>query len=153
MLQISTDQSQVSRWKTTRTSVACQKKGRGNASPPPRLHQFVTLFRTVTPGRYRLLNRCALRTKRIVCYGLLQALVDLRLLCTFHLNQVNGAFCDTEDGMVNIDIGSWHFDLEFCHGRTTRGHHSGLDVLQWRCGRLEQRAAPCSRPLRFHAAW
>ena len=35
--------------------------------------------------------------------------------------------------MVNIDIGSRHFDLKFCHGRTTGGHDGGLDVLQWRC--------------------
>ncbi len=55
---------------------ACQnKRGRGNVSPYPRLHQFVTLFRAVTPDRYRLLNRCALRIKRIVGYGLLQALL------------------------------------------------------------------------------
>ncbi len=65
-------------------------------------------------------------------YGLLQKiLVDVRLLCTFHLDQANGALCNAEDCMVNIDIGSRHFSLKFCHGRATSRHDSGLDVLQW----------------------
>ena len=35
--------------------------------------------------------------------GLLQeVLIDVRLICTFHLDQANGAFCDPEDCMVNI---------------------------------------------------
>ena len=56
--------------------LSCLSKKKGEAIPlSPRLHQFVSLFRAVTPDRCRLLNRCALRIKRIVGYGLLQTLL------------------------------------------------------------------------------
>ena len=93
--------------------------GRGKASPPRRLLNFVTALRALTPD----------------CPALLQeVLIDVGLVCTFHLDQTNSAFHDAEDCVVNVDIGSRHFHLKFCHGRTTRRHHGGLDILQVHLG-------------------
>ncbi len=127
------------------------KKERERQRPSlSRLHDFVTVLRTLTPDRYRLLNRCVLRTQRIVCYGLLQGFVDLRLLCAFHLDQTNSTVRDAEDCVVNVDIRSWHFHLKFCHGRTTSRHDGGLDILQAHLGLTKGLAL--NRTLRYRPA-
>ena len=76
--------------------------------------------------------RCLNHSGEPACGLLQEVIIDVRLICPLHLDQANGAFCNAEDRMVNIDIGPRHFNLKFCHGRTTSRHDRGLEVLQGR---------------------